>query len=212
VSVTGAAPAAPGEGTVPAVPAEDIAPALLAGGTALAMEGVQDRSSLALERVVRRFEHRVRVIGHRYSLSPAELDELFQEVRIRLWKALEDPDRIEATPASYVYRTATSAAVDLLRRKRRNREQVPLDPEVHGTPRPTPPGDYSPEEAAEELALALEGLDDRRRPVVRMHLAGYHSTEIAALLGWTQGATRNLLYRGLADLKRDLLHRLERTP
>lgn len=176
------------------------------------MEGVQDRSSLALERVLRRFEHRVRVIGHRYRLSPAELDELFQEVRIRLWKALEDPDRIEATPASYVYRTATSAAVDLFRRKRRNRQQVPLDPEVHGTPRPTPPGGHSPEEAAEELALALEGLDDRRRPVVRMHLAGYHFTEIAVLMGWTQGATRNLLYRGLADLKRELLHRLENAP
>jgi len=51
-------------------------------------------------------------------------------------------------------------------------------------------------------ALAL--LAEPRRAVVRMHLAGYERSEIAELLGWSEPKTRNLLYRGLADLRRIL--------
>ena len=34
-----------------------------------------------------------------------------------------------------------------------------------------------------------------------MYLAGYPREEIAQLMGSTQGKTRNLLYRGLADVR-----------
>jgi RNA polymerase sigma-70 factor (ECF subfamily) len=44
-------------------------------------------------------------------------------------------------------------------------------------------------------------LPESRRAVVRMHLAGYERDEIAELLGWSEPKTRNLLYRGLADLR-----------
>jgi RNA polymerase sigma-70 factor (ECF subfamily) len=38
-----------------------------------------------------------------------------------------------------------------------------------------------------------------------MYLAGHSKEEIASLLGWTDDKTRNLLYRGLADLRAQLL-------
>ena len=41
--------------------------------------------------------------------------------------------------------------------------------------------------------------------VVRLHLAGYHRDEIARLLNWTEAKTRNLLYRGLADLRKQMV-------
>jgi RNA polymerase sigma-70 factor (ECF subfamily) len=34
-----------------------------------------------------------------------------------------------------------------------------------------------------------------------MYLAGYDSAEITQLMGWSEAKTRNLLYRGLADLR-----------
>ncbi len=40
-----------------------------------------------------------------------------------------------------------------------------------------------------------------------MYLAGYERREIADLLGWTEAKTRNLLYRGLADLRETLTTR-----
>jgi RNA polymerase sigma-70 factor (ECF subfamily) len=38
-----------------------------------------------------------------------------------------------------------------------------------------------------------------------MHLMGHTREEIAELMGWTDAKTRNLLYRGMADLRERLL-------
>ena len=161
-----------------------------------------DGLSLALERLVRRSEGAVRGIGLRHGLGEAEIDELFQDVRIRLWKVQDGaPGKLEKLSPSYVYRTATSAALDLIRRKRRTPPGVVLGEGFPG------PKDQSPDHAMERdhLARRLEGavarLHERRRPVIRMHLAGYPREEIAEVLGWTEAKTRNLLYRGLADLR-----------
>ena len=37
-----------------------------------------------------------------------------------------------------------------------------------------------------------------------MYLAGYSGEEVAQVMGWTEAKTRNLLYRGLADLRERL--------
>ena len=57
---------------------------------------------------------------------------------------------------------------------------------------------------AAQVAQAIETIPASRRPVVRMYLTGYPREEIADLMGWTEGKTRNLLYRGLADLRERL--------
>jgi DNA-directed RNA polymerase specialized sigma24 family protein len=41
-----------------------------------------------------------------------------QEVRIRLWRARGSSEQVSETNTSYVYRTASSAALDVLRRRR----------------------------------------------------------------------------------------------
>ena len=57
---------------------------------------------------------------------------------------------------------------------------------------------------ATALDRALSDLVSSRRGVVRMHLAGYPREEIADLMGWSEAKTRNLLYRGLEDLRQRL--------
>ncbi len=51
------------------------------------------------------------------------------------------------------------------------------------------------------MARAVEARAGSRRVVVRLYLAGYKREEIAEMLGWSEPKTRNLLYRGLADLR-----------
>jgi len=165
--------------------------------------------SRRLEEVVERCSAAVRSVAWRHGLTEADVDEVFQDVRIRLWKALDSGEKIGSIPASYVYRAATSAALDLIRRRRARREET-LEP-LTGTGLEARSSDAGPEarlSGGETVALvqqAVEGLMESRRPVVRMHLAGYRMEEIAALLGWTSGKTRNLLYRGLADLRQALV-------
>ena len=59
-------------------------------------------------------------------------------------------------------------------------------------------------ELQEQVGRAVDSLIPARRSVVRMYLAGYAREEIADLLGWSEPKTRNLLYRGLADLRERL--------
>ncbi|HTC23628.1 MAG TPA: sigma-70 family RNA polymerase sigma factor [Gemmatimonadales bacterium] len=158
--------------------------------------------SSPLERLVTRFARMVRHVGRTRGLSDPDLDELIQEVRIRVWRAR--PGMIGGLNAAYVHRAAVSAALDIIRRRRRAREEPlesagPLAGSV-GPADATELGDLT-----ERVARAVDSLPPSRRPVVRMHLAGYPREEIAGLLGWSEAKTRNLLYRGLADLRAVLL-------
>ena len=66
---------------------------------------------------------------------------------------------------------------------------------------PGPDAGFDRRELAREISHALEQLNPAQRPVVRMYLAGYPQGEIEQLLGWTEARTRNVLYRGLAQLR-----------
>ena len=71
-------------------------------------------------------------------------------------------------------------------------------------PTPGPHEELEGSEVAAQVAQAIETIPASRRPVVRMYLTGHPREEIAELMGWTEGKTRNLLYRGLADLRERL--------
>ena len=176
------------------------------------MSTTPDSLSPALERVLQKFGGVVRRVCWRYRLSGADVDELLQEVRIRLWHAHGSQERadeqIAAIPASYLHRTALSAAVDLLRRRRARRadQMVSMDDEPEGVGEALDPEQLLRQsELAEQIERALQSIQPSRRPVVRMHLMGHTREEIAQLLGWSESKTRNLLYRGLADLRERLL-------
>jgi RNA polymerase sigma factor (sigma-70 family) len=165
--------------------------------------------SLALEAALTRFGAMVRQVGRQYRLDDSDLDEVMQEVRIRLWRARGTSEQVGETNTSYVYRTASTAALDVLRRRRArqaDRHDAMDDGPVAvlAAPEPDPHGKLEESELAQRVARAIEAIPASRRPVIRMHLAGYPREEIASLLGWTEAKTRNLLYRGLADLRERL--------
>ena len=163
--------------------------------------------SLALEAAVARFGTMVRQIGRRYRLDESGLDEVMQEVRIRLWRARETSEQVGETNTSYVYRTASTAALDILRRRRARQadrhdaieEEGPVA--VLAAQAPDAHAQLEGSELADRVSRAIDRIPASRRPPVRMHLAGYPREEIATLMGWTEAKTRNLLYRGLADLR-----------
>lgn len=163
--------------------------------------------SLAVETVLKRFGAMVRQVGRRYRLDESDVDEVMQEVRIRLWRAQRTSEQIGEVSTSYVYRTASSAALDVIRRRRSRRAEhhQSLDDEgaavALAEPAPDPHGALEGSEVAAQVARALDTIPASRRPAVRMYLTGYPREEIAELMGWTEGKTRNLLYRGLADLR-----------
>jgi RNA polymerase sigma-70 factor (ECF subfamily) len=174
--------------------------------------GIGDTSAVelsdALEDVVRRFGNFMRRTAHRHNLGAGEIDEVMQDTRIRLWKALGTSDNIRQAPASYIYRTVTSAALDFLRRRRARREDSLDEAAETAVSRALAPHAADHNQRAAEVgravANAVELLVESRRAVIRMYLAGFEREEIQEVLGWSEAKTRNLLYRGLADMRATL--------
>ncbi len=167
-----------------------------------------DQVSAAIEAVVIRFRTMVRAVGTRRGLLDADLDEVMQEVRIRLWRAGGSGKALEELGSSYLYQVASSAAVDLLRRRRARggdrSEDVQERSELR-VEKPSPLEDVEGVELAAQIEAAVETLAPERRIAVRFHLSGYDRDEMAGMLGWSEAKTRNLLYRGLDDLRRRLV-------
>jgi RNA polymerase sigma factor (sigma-70 family) len=165
-------------------------------------------ASRALEHVVNRFDAFVRRSARRHGLQGDEVDEVVQELRVRMWKSLGTAELIRRAKASYIYRAAISASIDIIRRRRTRRaESHSLDDDIAESvadPRHRADAPLEEHEVARAVHRAIALLAESRRAVVRMHLAGYDREEIAELLGWSEAKTRNLLYRGLADLRQVL--------
>ncbi len=166
-----------------------------------------DRVSSTIETLIARFRTMVRSVGARRGLVEADLDEVLQDVRIRLWHAGEGGKSLEELGSSYLYQLATTAALDLLRRRRARRaddtDDIGERTELT-TNSASPHDDLEASELASQIDAAIDTLPVDRRVAVRMHLTGYDREDIARMLGWTETRTRNLLYRGLDDLRRRL--------
>jgi RNA polymerase sigma factor (sigma-70 family) len=141
------------------------------------------------------------------------VDDIEQDARVQLWRALKSEREI-TYPGSYIYKVAVSATIRAIRRARARGEE-PL-PEEHEAADPdvfrvlhTDPGS-SPESLAERgeqlqtVRAALARLSKNRRVAVGLHFQGMTTIEIGDLLGWTEAKARNLVHRGLKDLRRQL--------
>lgn len=179
----------------------------LRGALKWSMTPPRDSISDELESLVMRFARFAGRIGHDRGLHREDIDELLQELRVRFWRARKDG--LLDLSANYVRRAAISAALDIIRRRRVDRN-VSLD-ESEGGAHPLAASTAGPaelldqSELAQRVAVAVGGLAPARRVAVRMYLDGYRREEIAELLRWSDAKTRNLLYRGLADLRAVLL-------
>lgn len=146
-----------------------------------------------------------------------QIGDVEQEVRLRLWRALGREKEI-LDPASYIHRIAVTATIDAVRRVRARREdqfrtadsteddEMIATEEIVADEAQSPQGDAERRELMETVARAVASLPDNRRRAVELHLQGLTLAEMATLLGWSEGKTRNLVYRGLDDL-RDALRR-----
>ena len=151
---------------------------------------VSEHISSVLDAVVGHFATMVRSVGARHRLDESDLDEVLQDVRIRIWRADPTGEQIGRLGASYVYRTATSAALDLLRRRRARAgdrsESVDERPDVLPDHARGPLLELEGDELSAQILGAVDTLAPARRAAVRMYLSGYEREEIAELLGWSE--------------------------
>lgn len=137
----------------------------------------------------------------RHGIDPADVE---QEVRIRLWRAIER-DRSAAFHASYVQKVVATTVIDALRRAEvRAAEPLPQDDDEPGQ---LPEPGAGPEQSATDvermdgITRCLAELPQRRRLPIALHLQGFSLQEIADAIGVSAEAARKLVARGLDELK-----------
>ena len=164
----------------------------------------------ALQALLARYARRVRlqIESHQLARHGIDADDVEQEVRIRLWRALErDPNAV--LPASYIQRVVLSVLVDAVRRAEvRPTEPLPEvetadhDPAFATAVRPDRRAVDA--QAVAAVGAAIAALPLRRRQPLQLYLQGFTLPELAPLCGLTADAARKLVYRGLDELKQRL--------
>lgn len=128
-----------------------------------------------------------------------QFDDIEQDARLRLWRAIRD-ETILTRPASYIYRTAVTATLDAVRGAKARREETL--PETLAS-RSEPVTDIVARRTQmEQVQHALGKLRENRRQAVLLHLRGLTLPEVARLTGWSEFKARNLIYRGLKQLRK----------
>lgn len=162
-----------------------------------------------LNQLLDKFTARVKaqIESNRLNQHGIEADDVVQEVRIRLWKALErDPNA--DFPASYIQKVVATAVVDSIRRAQvRAAEPLPDTEEGEAEiPDRQPEPDHAAFDAQQVAGVAqcIAQLSPRRRRPLQLYLQGFQLQEIADLSGLTLDAARKLVYRGLDEVKERL--------
>lgn len=169
--------------------------------------GITTDREKEFESLVERFAVFIRAHIQKYGLAKYGLDpeDIIQEVRIKLWK-LVCSEKIIANPASYIRKIVSSSVIDQIRKFRREEGLFQRELEKQISEFETSYTDeISRMKGLEDmLGKAVDALIDSRRQVVKLYLLSLSIPEIAGYLNWSLDKTRNLLYRGLADLRKKL--------
>ncbi len=138
-----------------------------------------------------------------------QADDIVQTAWLRIEQMRQRTEGRDQLSSFYLRRTAYSAVIDELRRRRR-RAEVELEPSSHEdgprgealmTAAPGPEQALAGREIGEAIRTCLGLQVQARRLAVTLHLQGHSVPEVGALLAWSVKKAENLVYRGLADLR-----------
>ncbi|NOZ94202.1 MAG: RNA polymerase sigma factor [Acidobacteria bacterium] len=164
-----------------------------------------DRSP-GFEELARQYAHLIRAVVGRVA-GPAAgsvADDVEQQVLMALWKVTNAGEQIIHHPASYIYRVAVRETVRLLRDEHRRKEVAAAAWEMEDTGVPDMDRIVEGRELGRLIAKTLQELTGDRRRAVQAHLAGFSVREIMEMFDWPYNKARNLIARGMADLRRGL--------
>jgi RNA polymerase sigma-70 factor, ECF subfamily len=145
-------------------------------------------------------------IYHRVGSQPAAQD-LTSQVFLRVLEAIQHERTWESSFSGWLYRIAHNIVIDHYRRRGRDTQvaidDLPMLPSPHDSP------ERAAERAltSENLRSAINRLTEEQAQVVTLRfLEGFSITEVADMMGKTEGAIKAMQYRAVMSLRRLLEH------
>jgi RNA polymerase sigma factor (sigma-70 family) len=148
-------------------------------------------------------------------IAGQEREDIEQEIRLKLWKMVRRGKNIRHLK-SYLGRMVYTTALDVIAKRQNHMslDDLPAEGRTSALVDAAGPGPEALAERgqmSERIRTAVDGLPERRRAVLKLHLTGAGIEQMAGRLGWRSNQVRHLLYRGLGDVRKKLADaRLER--
>ncbi|MDO4812727.1 MAG: sigma-70 family RNA polymerase sigma factor [Eubacteriales bacterium] len=161
---------------------------------------VQERDEAAFEALVRLYEKKVYTLCRRMCGNEEDAQEASQDAFLAVWRAI-GTFRQESSFSTWLYRLATNACIDLLRRNKRSGGSVSLDdeetaPELVDT-RPLPQQELERRETQRLVEDGLRALpDDYRAILLLREVQGLSYAEIAQVTQLELGTVKSRISRG----------------
>jgi len=170
--------------------------------------GSDFRKEQELSYLIERFSGFIRAQINKYCVvhSTLDVEDILQETRIKLWKIIYSEKKIR-NYASYIKKIVDTSVMDFLRKYKRE-EGIYFHEMNRKICEKNSFDDtdflYEQSDLNDIVGKAIEGLIESRKKVVKLYLLNLSIEEIAFYFHWTPHKARNLLYRGLLDLKKIL--------
>lgn len=163
----------------------------------------------AFAQLVRLHENKVYHLALRLCGTPEDAMDVAQEAFLAAWRALPD-FRGEAGFATWLYRLTSNAAIDHLRKTKKQQGEVSLDDDESRLELPDDaPGPQEVAEGGELRSAVAAGLrqlgEDHRQVLVLRELQQLSYDEIADTLGLDLGTVKSRLSRARSALRKILL-------
>lgn len=166
---------------------------------------LQKRDEAAFEELIRQYEKKVYTPCFRMCGNSEDAEEAAQDAFLALWRGI-DRFRQESSLSTWIYRLATNACIDTLRRRKKQSGSVSLDDEelfvdaVDTSPQP-----QETVEHRETQKLLQEGLsalpEEYRKVLILREIEGLSYTEIAESASIELGTVKSRISRGRSLLR-----------
>lgn len=166
---------------------------------------LQKRDEAAFEELIRQYEKKVYTLCFRMCGNSEDAEEAAQDAFLALWRGI-DRFRQESSLSTWIYRLATNACIDTLRRRKKQSGSVSLDDEelfvdaVDTSPQPQETVEYR-----ETQKLLQEGLsalpEEYRKVLILREIEGLSYTEIAESASIELGTVKSRISRGRSLLR-----------
>ena len=146
----------------------------------------KDDIAKQFEQLVKNNELLLRKVCNMYAYTPANREDLFQDIVVQLWKAFPG-FRGESKLSTWLYRVAINTSINGLRKKKdfiHSYEPAALPADVADA------GESVAEEQLQELYRAIEQLNEIERAIVMLYLEDRSYEEMEEILGMSQGNLR----------------------
>ena len=166
---------------------------------------LQDGDEAAFETLVRLYEKKVYTLCRRMCGNDEDAQEAAQDAFLSLWRSAKS-FRGDASLSTWIYRLATNACIDLLRRNKRGGERVSLDDEETTfelvDAAPLPEQALERKETQRLINEGLAALPEEYRAILLLREAeGLSYAEIADAMHLELGTVKSRISRGRVLLR-----------